>query len=305
MKLVLARLVRTDRGGALHVHGLADTWGTRHDAVTTAPYPDNNSRRLVTVGAAAQSQNGGGLELPDVITVYDGERPPEPRRGYWDQITALDWFISPVWGLLKLVITETAQAIGGGQESPVVAVHESQLGRAKFPPGHPQPRHVYIRSDIGASRYLVAATNELEQLQEQLSTYIQALANLGAKRIEIDAVLADDSNVGVGIKGFGERVSASFSDERSGSARVEYRIDLPGHEAQPPRMGGWLNTPEWRALARTRVEHAATSFEYHFTASRKHVLTADLASKIAGAGFNLGGNYKTVGSTEFRVQAVF
>jgi len=245
------------------------------------------------------------MNLPELITVYTGDEPPrlKPSR-YLDEWKPIDFFVTPltVFKLFHINILDR-----GGKEIRVAAIAEgsAELRGVSFPPAHPQTGVVYERHDADPSRFVLPSKKDELQVSERLHAYSAGLAALGARTITVSVDQDSQANASVNLRVHGSAIRADVGPSTSAHSDTSCTLTLPGHGPRPLPSSPWLDTAEWRYLEETRRMDGLEKYTFTFTSSDKRSLNAEVAAEISSCGLTIGGEYKSLAHTEFRMTAQF
>ncbi len=185
--------------------------------------------------------------------------------------------------------------------------------RFGFDHGHPADGEAYILNECVPNYYVAPALYNERMAQEKLAAFVQIVAALGAKRVELVSgrVLARKAAAEAGIPledvAIQIKLSAEFNKDHSVQRQVLVEFPEPDTEPyMPAQFEAWLKEdPMIRALVKDRLEHK-TSFkktEIHFQESMQ--IDGEFLAEFVDRKIKVGGSYRYFTSSVWGFEVQF
>jgi len=195
----------------------------------------------------------------------------------------------------------------------VRATAADDLGRLKFPPGHPTEGCTYALNPVRPEVYIPFHQYHRVVLREKVAELFTLLAALRAEQVHVEvargALRSGSLSLGALLPTqvpVQVNVGASAARSSGHVTSFEARFDGSGAPRVPRDSLKWFeHEPEWRALSDARMDHGLTTFRVSMQYVDAAAVTATLGIALQGAGYSLGGEFQQHEAEEWHLSGTF
>jgi len=227
-----------------------------------------------------------------------------PMPGWRLALEVLGWFGIPVVQAGR-VVYEIWRKSG----LPTVAMVPPELAsELYFPRGSNGDKVLFRCHPYDEIRYLPAAEYNPYIFKDKIAELALVMISAGATSFKITADAESAAEMSLDAAGLVETtVSGTLKAARKGATRVLWTYEGSGQNSSTLPDGLlWFNhEKDWQAVWDSAVYNGAKSHSIEIFQDANHELSGNLATKFAGAGFQLGGSFRETGSSHLKVQVNF
>lgn len=195
---------------------------------------------------------------------------------------------------------------------PFLVVTASQADRLTFPNGHPLANVVYVGDPGVAGNYYPVASFHRVLFEGKAAEALRLLRSLAATEISVEYSEGFDRGAGVDLSLAlppGAEVEVGGRATRTSKARSGAKMAMqlsPNTPARVPNDLIWFRSePLWQEVANARIEHGLLTFNLEVNYTEDFGVNANLKSKIAGSGLELGGRFTEFQETVWKLSGRF
>jgi len=179
----------------------------------------------------------------------------------------------------------------------------------KFPPNHPVLNTAYAMADVYPDHYI--PVNEFHEYFKQTkhAAFIELCASLGAKEIYIENVeinnktLDINGDINASLYNLGLGISISRNNETNQKIAFKFSEE---NKSIKNYDSPWLHTePSWRAMNNLRRNNYLQELGAEFSCVDDMGINAQLTSRIAQYGINIGGSFKEMIKIKLNYKVLF
>ena len=195
---------------------------------------------------------------------------------------------------------------------PYLVVTTSQTANLAFPNGHPLRNVVYVGDPGLPGNYYPVASFHRVLFEGKVAEAQRLLRSLGATEICIEYLEGFNRGAGVDFSvsppaGAGVEIGGGVNATTKASSGAKTTMKLsPTMPARIPEDLIWFRSePLWQEVANARLESGLRSFSIDVTYTDDFGVNANLKTKIASVGLELGGTFTEYRETRWQLSGTF
>jgi hypothetical protein len=219
-------------------------------------------------------------------------------------LIAAKWVIVPIVGLGKLIY-DAAKKYGLPD---VALVRPNVADKLNFPSGGAVNNVLYRRHPYVDTTYIQAAEFNPYLFKDKISELARVMIAAGATSFDIaaDTTKAEEIALDAGTT-LEKQFGGSFRSSRKSAMKIDWSYTGAGKRssALPDNLVWYNHEPQWDVIWNAAVHSGAKRLKLQVSHDLAHEIDANLAAKFQGAGFQLGGKLREVGSSKLSIDVTF
>jgi hypothetical protein len=192
---------------------------------------------------------------------------------------------------------------------PVASVNSQIANQLDFPQnGFPANGILYRRHPYVETSYIEVAEYSPYLFKAKISECARILIAAGATAFDINAstAIADKLALNAAVT-LGKEFGASFKSEHKGAMKFTWSFRGIGGAAGtlPQNLAFFNHEPEWQVIWDTARDKRGGKHQLQILQDLKHEIDAKLVADFKNAGFQIGGQFKEVGTSKLYIDVTF